>query len=410
MLFSADTFRLTPAKDVGWPHLFSLVQWELVNVPRKWLHRLWDTFPARADSRAERLELLDDYLMLARLAKKEKNRLEGLVARGASITSLTGATREKALASQDYLDELTAEAGQLRARAEEVLEAELSSVLRELGFSSGLGILFPPVDVRFEQPPTVLIVSPRDRIELQEAVLMDPDLHGLERDRLEKEMLELYGLSALVDNLGGIATYPAVVPDTDTTRSLVQTAAHEWLHQYLFFKPLGRNYYSSEIMSTLNETVADLAGREIGDNVFAGMGGDLTISASRYRAGEDRDPRFTEEMRKTRRRVDELLAEGMIEEAEQYMKERLWFFRLRGYRLRKLNQAFFAFRTRYAQSSVSVSPIGAQVKALRTALPTVGVFIETVAQVGSHERFLALLDRLDVRIESDETATTTPSS
>ena len=406
MFFTTDVFRLTPGKDIGWPHLFSVIQWEIVNLPKKWIHLFGDTFPTREISRTDRLELLNDYLVLAHLIKKERDRLGGLRSSDTTPNNITATTREKAIASPEYLAELIGEAERLQSKAEAALESELTAVLSELGFSSRLKILFPPVDIRFEEPPTILVVSPRDRIVLQEVVLMEPDMKAIDRDFLENEMLEQYNLSAFVDDIGGIATYPAMVPGTETTRSITQTAAHEWLHHYLFFKPLGKNYYDSDIMPTLNETVADIAGREIGDIVFARMGGDLSIANSRYVAAEDRDPRFTQEMRKTRRKVDDLLANGMIEEAEQYMKERLWFFRLRGYSLRKLNQAFLAFRSRYAQSSVSVSPIGAQVEAIRASLPDIGIFIETVSQIGNQQDFLGLLEQLDIRVESGETEPT----
>ena len=144
-------------------------------------------------------------------------------------------------------------------------------------------------------------------------------------------------------------------------------------------------------MVTINETAADLAGRELGDAAFARMGGDLTVSSSRYLAAEERDPRFTREMRETRLRVEELLAEGKVEEAEQYMKERWWFLTLRGYHLRKLNQAYFAFHGSYAEGPGSISPIGGQLAELRGKLPSAGAFVKALAGVSSHEEFLALL-------------------
>ncbi len=54
--------------------------------------------------------------------------------------------------------------------------------------------------------------------------------------------------------------------------------------------------------------------REPGDIAFARMGGDLSISSSRYRSPEGRDPVLTREMRKTRRTVEELLGEGKVED------------------------------------------------------------------------------------------------
>ena len=51
---------------------------------------------------------------------------------------------------------------------------------------------------------------------------------------------------------------------------------------------------------------------------------------------------FRTEMRLTRVRADELLAAGQIAEAEAYMEQRRLYFWENGYRLRKLNQAYFA--------------------------------------------------------------------
>ena len=389
-----DTFNPSPATDVASAHLFSLVQWEATNLHSKWLHILWEKLPGKKPSREERLAVLEEYLVLARRVRKEKDRLEGLFLTRTGTLATGGVAEVEGSTSDDYLHELMRDKEKLRARAEEAIEAELSAVMLEAGFGSRIGLLFPPVDVRFDEPPTILITSPRDRIQVLEAVMLTPDLPVLDRDRLEKQLLSDSNLSALIVDLAGLSTYPTLVSDLDTLRGVLQTGAHEWLHAYLFFRPLGWNFRRSEEMFTLNETAADLAGRELGDMAFARMGGDLSVSASRYLSGEERDPIFTREMRKTRLRVEELLAQGQIEEAEQYMKERWWFLRLGGYRLRKLNQAYFAFRGRYAESAGSVSPIGDQIKELRDLLPDVGSFIRTVSTVSTHQEFLDLMDSL----------------
>ena len=390
----ADTFVLSPASSVASAHLFSVAEWEVANFPSKWVNLLWEWLPGNGQSREERLALLDVYLQVSRLAQKEKNRLEGRhLTRGAGLAS-GSASKQQISASHDYLNELLGERGRLRGRAEEAVESELSAVVLEEGLGVRWGLVFPPVDIRFEEPPTILVTSPRDRIQLLEAVLLSPDLPVLERDRLERAILAEYNVAALVENLVGLSTYPSIVSDLYTLRFVLQTAAHEWLHSYLFFRPLGRNLRRSEEMFTLNETAADLAGRELGDTVFARMGGDLSISASRYVSGEERDPVFTREMRKTRLGVDELLAEGKVEEAEEYIKERWWFLRLGGYGLRKLNQAYFAFRARYAEGPASVSPIGDEVKEMRELLPSVGAFVNTVSGVSSYGEFVELLEEL----------------
>ena len=97
-------------------------------------------------------------------------------------------------------------------------------------------------------------------------------------------------------------------------------------------------------------------------------------------------------MRETRIEVDHYLQNGQIEEAENYMKERWWFLALRGYRLRKLNQAYFAFYNMYGQSSVSISPIGDQVKEFRSNFLDTGSFVRAVSGVSSYAEFLNLLE------------------
>ena len=390
LLVPVDVFYLSPARAAASAHLFSLEQWEVSHFLSKWLHLLWDKLPGSEPSRDERLAILDEFLVLSRRAQKEKDRIEGFSFRDTAMVVPRGADAS----SRDHLNELLAARGRLRPDAEESLEAELSAVVNDVGLGSRTWFLFPPVDVRLDQPPTVLITSPRDRIKLQEAVLLDPDLPLLVRDRLEREMLERYDLSAFVDNLAGLATYPALVSDVSTLRTILRNAAHEWLHAYFFFRPLGQHIYSSDEMFTLNETAADLAGRELGDMTFARMGGDLNESPSRYLPEEKRDPAFTSAMRETRLHVDELLDQGKIEEAERYMKERWWLLRLAGYRLRKLNQAYFAFHGRYAEGAASVSPIGEQIKELRRLRPNVGAFVKAVSGVSSHQELLDLLERL----------------
>jgi hypothetical protein len=402
MLPQTDTFRLSPAKTTASEYLFSLAGWEVMNVPYKWYQLLLTALSGSDPSREERLASLDRYLQLARMVRKENNRIEGLAFRSSSTLS-TGSVRERSERSTDYLDELTAEKEAARADAEGAIESELSAVLIEENLTSMFGFLFPPVDLRFDRPPTVLVVSPRDRIELTETVLLHADVSPMERDRLETELLERYDLSALVADLGGIATYPSLVNDLGELRSISRLAAHEWLHQYFTFHSLGRHYRSSSEMLAINETAADMAGRELGDILFARMGGDLSVSESRYLSVEQRNPAFTREMRETRQRTEELLDEGKIAEAEQYLKERWWFLRLRGIGLRKLNQAYFAFYGSYAASAASISPIGAQLTELRQRFPGVGGFLNVVATISDYDEYLELLERYGVETESEET-------
>ena len=147
-------------------------------------------------------------------------------------------------------------------------------------------------------------------------------------------------------------------------------------------------------MSTLTETVANLAGEEIGDITYEAITGEKVI---RYEQQEDYEPPpfdFNKEMHKTRLRVDELLAEGRIEEAEAYMKERRQVFAQEGYYIRKLNQAYFAFHGTYADTPASVSPIHDELKTLRHNSSSVGEFIRTVSGFGNYEDFRAYVETL----------------
>ena len=63
--------------------------------------------------------------------------------------------------------------------------------------------------------------------------------------------------------------YPAIIPFDEDYHFILQDIAHEWMHHYLYFAPLGRAYFDSPNLTTLNETVANIAGRELGDRLFA---------------------------------------------------------------------------------------------------------------------------------------------
>ena len=92
----------------------------------------------------------------------------------------------------------------------------------------------------------------------------------------------------------------------------MQDIAHEWTHHYLYFTPLGRRYFASAKLTTLNETVANMVGRELGDMLFEDY--PLQPTADDRAAGGWRRRRaspidFTAEMRDLRREVEALLAD-----------------------------------------------------------------------------------------------------
>lgn len=399
---SGDRLHITPARDAASDYVFSLVQWHAANFFDKWVHLAWEAAVGGEVRREERIEIVHDYLQTSLLREKEERQMEGRIAR-------TGGERAAKVEriSRDVLDELRDRQRALRPRAEEAVESELSAVLEDEGFGWRGPLLFPPVDIKFARMPTMIVTSRRDKVERLERLLLQPDLEHIKRGELEDTLLGEYGLSAFVGDLAGLSTYPTLVTDTDSLRSIMRTAAHEWLHVYWFFRPFGQSFWSSSEMGTLNETAADIAGRELGDAAFARMGGDLEDNARRYQPQEERDIRFTEMMRETRRRTEELLAEGRVLEAEEYMKERWWRLRLGGYGIRKLNQAYFAFYGIYGESASSVSPIGDQMAEFRSYFRSVGEFVRALSGVSSYGEFLELLaveraTALDTQVRPDE--------
>jgi len=130
---------------------------------------------------------------------------------------------------------------------------------RPLPFVSSRTTLFPPVSFVFTQTPQLLIVSPRDRIEVRQYVLLrtrpDPGNVALLEDGVARR-----GVSTLVAPTGGLASYPAMVLETVSAELTLSAVAHEWVHAYFFFQPLGRGYWSDQDMRTINETAAELAG------------------------------------------------------------------------------------------------------------------------------------------------------
>ena len=86
-------------------------------------------------------------------------------------------------------------------------------------------------------------------------------------------------------------------------------------------------------------------------------------------------------MRETRLQADKLLAAGRIAEAESYMEARRQDLIGRGYTIRKLNQAYFAFHGSYAVGSSATDPIGGKLRLLREQSDSLAAFLQAVAQI-----------------------------
>jgi hypothetical protein len=73
------------------------------------------------------------------------------------------------------------------------------------------------------------------------------------------------------------------------------------------------------------------------------------------------------------------------------MEERRVELNGHGYRVRKINQAYFAFHGSYGESPSSVSPIAHELYELRTRSKDAGEFVRAVRGVRSYEQFKVIL-------------------
>lgn len=254
--------------------------------------------------------------------------------------------------------------------------------------------------------PLMLIVSPRDNIQQEFAFALIHGMPAPEQDLLEQQIFKEHNRAALVVPIGGLGIFPAMIVESGNLNFLANTFAHEWMHHYLSLNPLGIRYAQSSQLRTMNETTASIVGEEIGRTVIERHYPALLPpppTPVQDDEGESNsaeiptpDPNafdFGLEMNKTRERVDELLGNNQIEEAEAYMEERRLFFVENGRSIRKLNQAYFAFYGGYATSpgAQGQDPVGPTVVALRDASPTLLDFVNDIKGLKSFEELQALL-------------------
>ena len=370
------------------PYRFSAAGWELANLPDKWFRRLVriPTALVQAPTREQRVADVHEFFAINRTLRSIDRQLIALGIASPAIPE----TAVSMAALRRQQDSLRDRSDHLRPGVEESLESALADTLKSLGFQAWTGP-FPPVDTVLTGSPTVLVTSPRDRIERQDTITLHTGLTGDQRDRIEAHVEGQTDLSSLVLDTGGIALYPSIAIPHAGLDFALEVAAHEWVHHWLWFRPLGRRYFQGGDLTTMNETVANIAGREIGRlarnrlDRYAPPSPGTHAHDPPVTVGDSSDAlppfNFQEEMRATRIRVDELLAAGQVDQAESYMEERRKEFVTHGYRLRRLNQAYFAFHGTYADTGAAgVSVVGQQIEELRRRSPTLADFLRTAAQ------------------------------
>ena len=366
-------------KSITEPYRFSIMQWELQALPE--LFGNDEPFDGNKTG-----SVTEYFTTVQRIAKLK------------AVINASNAGNN----AQDDLSSLKAELTKLQQQnrtladaVEGIIEIQLSEVLAQQGIFNPLDSYFnlehvlPPLRFELEEPPYLLVVSPRDRIDSIREIMLRQSLSTEAMENIEAEVDQL-DVSSLVVELGGFAAYPSFVSSKGDLRFTIDAAAEEWLHQYLAFTPLGFKYILDLTgisrdyeIATMNETLVGIVSEEIGamvyEKYYSQQGKDATPPET------DADFDFNREMRGIRKAVDVYLAQGEVEQAEVFMTAKRRYLADNGYYIRKLNQAYFAFHGAYADSPTSISPIGDEMKQLREQGDSLADFLETAATMSSRQ-------------------------
>jgi hypothetical protein len=241
--------------------------------------------------------------------------------------------------------------------------------------------------MRLQEPPQLLVVSPRERIDRIANITLQSDTSQPDAVALEKSV-EALDVSAIVVGLGGIATYPSFVNNNYGLRTALDIAAEEWFHQYLFFRPLGFRYALDELgiyqpldIVIMNETMAGMVAGELALEVVRIFYADYFPETRVITTAQGFD--FYGELCNTRNTVDTLLSLGNVSEAEEYMEKRRQEFAEHGYYIRKLNQAYFAFYGCYSNQPGFENPIGKDMNDLRQRSSSLAAFVQLASSFTS---------------------------
>lgn len=370
---------------------FDYVGWEVRALGAKTLQTLYGVQPFMNE--ADRADYVRQYFADLAHARGLESQIERVY-----TDPLIEDAKAATIDLRSERDQLREDLASRQMLVESIIEGQVASVLIDEGFGT-LGQLLPPISMHFTRVPNLLIVSPRDEIRFEVSINLNPmpidEIAALE-DRID----QAHDVSSLIVPLGGIALYPAMILETTSLTFAVETFAHEWLHHYLFFYPLGLNYEFAGETRVINETTANIFGRAIAPLVLRRYYPELaqvaaptqthrniaqthhettqthhettqtrhdTIQLINFTQRQDVPFDFGAAMHETRTRVDELIAAGLVEEAEAYMEERRRLFVENGYGIRKLNQAYFAFYGGYQSGTPGAGgqdPTGAAVQAI----------------------------------------------
>ena len=378
---------LVQVNQVTSPYKFDFVNWESFTIANE-IFRRWHP-PILPVAEVEQRILVERFLAQEQQIGDLENQLDQYYTKNSS--SLPPATT-----LIQKLAQLKQAQAAITPQVETILSHQTESVLHDEGFTVA-GQVFPPVAFRFIDPPTALILSPRDKIVSRYFVGLLPGLDNSIRTNIESTLDRRGDVSSYVTNIGGLASYPTMVIVHPDLIYLTEVIAHEWTHNYFFTFPtnMAWAYQTYPRLTTINETTADIVGQEIGRQVILRFYPDwadrLPPLDPTGQPAPAKPSDFDLAMRRIRLEVDRLLATGQVTQAETFMEAERVKLVKQGYNLRKLNQAYFAFHGSYALSPGSVDPTGPQLRRLRAASLSLRAFVNRVGWLNSDADYVRWL-------------------
>jgi hypothetical protein len=299
---------------------------------------------------------------------------------------------------QKNIEQLEKEITTLRKKRNSILlkiEKEIQKIVRNQIKAEGIdtkGFVFPPVSIKIFDPPLLLVTSPRNVISREKEILLDSSMKNSRKNIIEQKILDEENLSAVILEIGGLASYPSMIKPNTNFERLFELTAHEWLHQYLVFYPLGRSIFKNNEMNEINETLANIFGKEISKKICANELYEIYCENSELTTTTNKNFDYDLFMKETRETVDILLKNNNISKAEKYMEERRKKLENKGILIRKINQAWFAFHGTYTDSPTSVSPVFSILKKIQEDTENMKEFIDILKNIDSYEQFLTIND------------------
>jgi hypothetical protein len=375
------------------PDSFSLTLWTVRAFADKIGQALGDK-PWQGLSPERRQATLDDFFATGGDAERLEYEIRDMVSRGGSRDDPLLVEKESALQA------LRRTRSEQALLVERTLEDQVQAILKHENVSlMHDGSLFlPPVFSKIIDVPHVLVISPRDHIEMKTQVSIRRTITAKEIDALEASVDKDLNVSSLVVPIGGYSTYPTMIGSYGPRDWMIGVVAHEWCHNYMTVKPLGLAYYESGEVAAMNETACSILGDDVAAAVSETYYGEPhqtrsweTVPTPVPAQGEQPKEEAqafnpNREKRKIYLAAEEKLKAGDIAGAEQAMEEGRQYLAANGYYERKLNQAFFAFYGSYAEGpdAIRTDPIGDDLRELRRRSPTLHDFVHSVEGMRSY--------------------------